>query len=540
MMIEKPLPKRRLTIKALFIALLLAFLLTGVVHAVVQNRKLSGEMIDQGDVVDFEISPDGEHIVFLADARTDGQYELFSVPTIGVTPVLLSSGLSDFDGVVYFLISPDSQHVVYSVGSGGINPDQLFSVPIGGGSPVELFHTDGVNYYLSDVKITPDSSRVLFREINEDIRRDFLYRVSIGGGAVNDIYAPEDFCYIDYKITPDSQNVIFSVSETGCDYQGFFQSSLIVDDIPIWLDDKYVEEFKITPDSEYVVFTQETTDADSELFSIPVGGGTQEKLNGTLTPGGRVSSDFQLTNDSEYVVYMADEFILGMDLLYRAPVDGSELRLNLTPWAMVANGDVTSFQISPDSQWIVYRADQQEDDKFDLYSVLISGGIFNKLSTGMIAEGDIIEFQYKIVPNSEGVVLIADYYTDFVNELFAVNMTGTWGTRLNVDLPSNGDVIDFRISYNSQGVVFRADQETDEVFSLYLVPSIGGAVPVQINPDLVDGGDVGNPLYLFPFDITPDDKGIVYIADQEVNEEDELFITYDYDYKMVYLPMVVK
>ena len=244
--------------------------------------------------------------------------------------------------------------------------------------------------------------------------------------------------------------------------------------------------------------------------------------------------NFEITPDSAYVVYMADETLLGMKELYRAPVDGSTTRVNLTPW-----GDgITSFKISPDSQWVVYRADFHDAEKFDLYSVPISGGLWNKLSKGMILEGDVTEHQYEIAPNSAGVILIADYDTDSKDELFAVNMTGTWGVRLNSELPPEGDVIDFRISHNSQGVVYRADQDVDEVFNLYLVPSIGGTSPVRLNPDLVEGGDVGHPLYLYPFDITPDDKGVVYIADQEADEVDELFITYDY--QMIYLPVIVK
>ena len=540
-MVDKSLPIRSLPFKALLLALLLALLFTGIAHAVIQNRKISGEMIDDGDVWNFRISPDGLYVVFLADARSDGQYELFSVPNIGGQRVLLSTGLSAFDGVVDFKISPDSQYVIYYVGSGCINPDQLFSVPIGGGEPVELYHTGAANYYLSDAKIAPDSSRVLFREINEDIRRDFLLSIPIRGGEVSTIYEPNDYCYIDYEITPNSQHVIFNVRESGCDFQGFFQSDL-TGGIPIWLDANYVEEFKITPDSSYIIFSQRTDSADRELFSVPVNGGATEPLNGTLPAGGNVY-DYEISPNSEYVVYIADEFIFGMKMLYRAPVDGEEERYNLTPWSMVPGGDVTSFQISPDSTWLVYRADQTVDDQFDLYSIPLEGpwepeDPFVRLTKLMNPDGDVVEFLYRITPNSVGVILLADFVTDYKIELFVVNKIGDFGARINADLPPDGDVIDFRISNNSLGVVYRADQEADEVFNLYLVPSIGGTLPIKINPDLVDGGDVGNPLYLFPFDITPDDKGVVYIADQEVDEMNELFITYDY--QMVYLPLVVK
>ena len=522
---------RRLPLKALFLALLLALFLTGVAQAVIQNRKLSGDMVEDGDVYQFKISPDGKYIVFLADARTDGCYELFSVHTIGSERVLLSSGLSPFAGVVNFYISYDSRYVVYSVGSGGINPKQLFSVPISGGTPVELYEAESGDPYISNIRFSPDSSMVLFRDIIEDPHRESLLSVPIGGGETHTISASEDWCYVAYTITPDSQYVIYNQSEVGCDDQGLYQKDL-TGGSQIILDD-FVRQFKITPNGEYIIFTQETDDAESEIFSIPIGGGTKEKLNGTLPSSAKVFDNFVITPDSAYVIYMANEMVLGMKGLYRAPVDGSTTRLNLTPW-----GDgITSFKISPDSQWVVYRADFHEVDKFDLYSVPISGGLWNKLSEGMISEGDVIENRYEIAPNSTGVILIADYVTDNKNELYAVNMTGTWGVKLNGTLPLDGDVIDFRISHNSQGVVYRADQGVDEVYNLYLVPSVGGISPIRLNPDLVPGGDVGHPLYSYPFDITPDDKGVVYIADQEDDEVDELFITYDY--QMIYLPMIV-
>jgi len=41
---------------------------------------------------------------------------------------------------------------------------------------------------------------------------------------------------------------------------------------------------------------------------------------------------------------------------------------------MVTFGDVGVFQISADGQRVIYRADQDQDDVFELYSVSIAGG----------------------------------------------------------------------------------------------------------------------------------------------------------------------
>ena len=86
--------------------------------------------------------------------------------------------------------------------------------------------------------------------------------------------------------------------------------------------------------------------------------------------------------------------------------------------ALVAVGNVSNFQISPDSSRVVYRADQQTDNVFELYSVPLGGpaaaGI--KLNGALVAGGNVFDFQ--ISPDSSRVVYQADQQTDEVFELF--------------------------------------------------------------------------------------------------------------------------
>jgi hypothetical protein len=115
--------------------------------------------------------------------------------------------------------------------------------------------------------------------------------------------------------------------------------------------------------------------------------------------------------------------------------------------------------------------------------------------------------------------------------LYSVLITGGTPTRLNGPLVDGGDVGWFEIMPNSLGVVYLADEETDEMQELYAV-FINGAMNTKLNGPLADGGDV------YEFRITPDSLSVVYQADQEVDEKWELFATYDQ--KRVYLPLVVR
>ncbi|MBN1834106.1 MAG: hypothetical protein JW896_18560, partial [Deltaproteobacteria bacterium] len=59
-----------------------------------------------------------------------------------------------------------------------------------------------------------------------------------------------------------------------------------------------------------------------ELYSVPIGGGTVTKLNGTLVPGGRVQS-FKISPDSRIVVYIASQDTVSEDL-YSSGIDSDD------------------------------------------------------------------------------------------------------------------------------------------------------------------------------------------------------------------------
>ncbi len=125
-----------------------------------------------------------------------------------------------------------------------------------------------------------------------------------------------------------------------------------------------------------------------------------------------------------------------------------------------------SFLIRPDSQRVVYVADQDEDQVFEVYSVPLGGGTVTKLNDLLVASGDV--FAFRIGPGSQQVVYVADQDTTGVDELYSVPLGGGTVTKLNGPLVTGGDVIaNFFISPNSGPVLYRADQDTNNVLELY-------------------------------------------------------------------------
>ena len=499
--------------------------LTGVVQAALYNYKLNGSLVTGGDVARFEMSPDGQYAVFLADARTNTVTELFSVPVSGGPRIQLSGTLPSGSAVQDFLVSPDSQTVVYWTATLDGFCTGLYATPITGGSPVNIAGSVPAFKKLYKALFTADSLFVVFNleHIEPEVAiSEVLWVAPLAGrGGYAITSDPCNVCSYNFEVTPTGSQVVYVLTHR-------FGSQLNRSDMDGTrevLADYYVRDLAITPDGDWIVYSNIIDDPFVELFSIPIEGGDPIKLSGALVDGGRVQ-DFQVAPDSQLVVYRADEVVDEKMELFSAPVDGSAARVRLLG-AMIPNGDVLDYQITPNSLGVVYRADQLVDERLDLGAVGINGGTAYWLNKEMVAGGDVTA--YSITPNNLGVIFIADKLVDETFELFAVSIVGTQLTQLNPGLLADRDVLDFQISPNSQGVIYRADQAANDVVNLYAVPSVGGVPPTQVNGLLTTGGDV--QVYA----ITPDSLGVLYLADQESDGVDELFATFDR--QLIYLPL---
>jgi len=105
---------------------------------------------------------------------------------------------------------------------------------------------------------------------------------------------------------------------------------------------------------------------------VPATGGTPVKLNGPLTTGGNVSSDgLQFSPDGQTVLYRAKPGFFDPTELFIVPsTGGTPVKLN---GSLVNGGNVTSLglQFSPDGSRVLYRADQDMDEVFEIYSRVV-------------------------------------------------------------------------------------------------------------------------------------------------------------------------
>jgi hypothetical protein len=124
-------------------------------------------------------------------------------------------------------------------------------------------------------------------------------------------------------------------------------------------------------------------------LATPVEAGWRS-LTGWLPAHAGIS--FKISPNSRYAVFRADIEVDGRYELYSVPITGA-MPLKLNP-PLVAGGGVYSFEITPDSQYVIYTAKQKAgDSRADLYRVPLTGGQAAKLNVGPMAGRHVRSFK---------------------------------------------------------------------------------------------------------------------------------------------------
>ncbi|MEM7801696.1 MAG: putative Ig domain-containing protein, partial [Chloroflexota bacterium] len=494
------------------------------------NYKLSAAQSSAGGVDDaFQISPDGAYVVYIdyrtaddGSGRTGG--ELYSTRLDGSeAPIRLSELLPDGLNVIDFQITLNGEYVVYRQEQ-PLGGDKLYSVPIAGGTINELSGLLADQSILYSYRVSPNGQFVVYMEENsflDDILN--LFSIPIEGGIPQRLSNDLLSGIVEIKafeISPDSNWVVYTSNEENTVEYDLYSVPIGGGEIKrlnMALDNfEEVFNFQISPDSSQVVYRLLSTagNAPEKLFRVPIDGGLTFELDEKAN-----FRSYQISPDGSTLVYGAREEVDGALELYRVPLDqisfGESLVVKLSG-LLTVDGGVQGFRISPDGTRVVYAADQQTNDKTELYTVSMEGGQVEKLNDVLMADGDV--GRYWISVDGLRVIYLADAQVNGVSELFSVPIEGGSVEKLNGELVDNGFVTDdLRLSADGSYVVYRADQEVDGRLELYRVPVAGGPVQKMSGP-LVDGGAVS-----FSFEISPNDDHVVYVADQEVDGLTELF-----------------
>jgi Tol biopolymer transport system component len=134
---------------------------------------------------------DPTDVVYLADQDTDGRFRAVPRPIGGGATTKLNGALPAGGNVLEFNISPDGSRVVYRADQDSLGIDELYSVPIGGGATTKLNGTMTPGGSIVDpgpgftsFLFTPDSARVIYKADQDTFGIFELYSAPIAGGAV--------------------------------------------------------------------------------------------------------------------------------------------------------------------------------------------------------------------------------------------------------------------------------------------------------------------------------------------------------------------
>ncbi len=168
---------------------------------------------------------------------------------------------------------------------------------------------------------------------------------------------------------------------------------------------------------------------------------------------------------------------------------------------------------------VAYLADQDVDDRFELYVADLDGDGAVKVSGPLAAGGDVTAFAWS--PDRTRLAFLADKDADQVFELYVVGLSGT-PTKVSGPLVAGGDVTEFAWSPDSSRLACRADAETDEAFELY-VGAADGSSWERVSVAATAGHGVPRAGFTPYFQWAPDGSRLAWVSDEQTPDTLELF-----------------
>ena len=451
-----------------------------------------------GDIVGFEVSADGQWLVFALERTStlppETRQQLFSVPVDGtdsvspITPAAVST--DEAPGGIDFQLSQDSQQVVYTVSEPTSDPIVptlnfaafvLYRAPIGGGDGFRI--NSGPANALA-YEVAEDSSRVVYAETRElGIAQPPVFDIfsePLGGSQSTRLNAQDVSVNPQFDITRDSARVIYTTIQEADPSAGTLVSEEIDGGSAVPLFDYTAGEtsllFEATPNGQRVVFATLGTPGNAQLRSVQISGGDLDSLSDGIAAS---SLFFRISEDSQRVVFTAtagdSQEILSA--LYTTPASGLG---PVTPTRIAGSLDNASaallfpgLAITLDSQSILYgsvRPDDRLDEKpgaTELRRAAIDGsGSSVLLNTPLMSSGARIPY-FAVSFDSARVLYLADDPVADEFQLYATRLEDVLVEPLNGTLPTDGDVAFALWTLNSSGVVYHADEAENGLFDLW-------------------------------------------------------------------------
>lgn len=427
-------------------------------------RRVNDPLVPGGAVVTWAHSPDGTRVLYSASQVTAGVNEIFDVPLDGSQASrLLSAPLlpgRNIDG--FFRLTAGGSRIVYRADHDTDEQLELYSVPTDGSRiATKLNGALDAQVDVYDFTLTPDGAWVVFRRL-------------IQAGNVRISSAPVDG------------------SQPAVDLSSSIPWSVL--------------KYQITSDSSSVV-----VHAGSNIYSLPIdGSASAQQLDGSMIAG----ADWVCTPDDGHVVFLSgfpNDFTRG---LYCAPLDGSSAPLELVPplpnFPGTPGREWRRLEITPDSERVVGVYDGE------LYSARLDG-----LEPAVqLSDAATYVWDFRIGPARGHGYQIVYSVPGGPSGLHSVPVDGSASPVQLITSPATMRVPEFAAGDRVVSVTAESGS-----FELHGVRLDGNHAQDELSGPMVAGGGVGGgALYTSGyFFLSPDRHWALYRADQEVDEQVELY-----------------
>lgn len=442
-----------------------------------------------GAITQIDFSPDGRYVVYSGDLDVNGLNELWRVAPweTAASAVKLNQPVTGA-GVLSFVVPSVGIHLVYLAEMAGGR--QAWSVPFAGSaaSGVRLDPPAVGDELLYTALIRPDGAQAVLQFVDGIANSGRIFTVPIGGPAAAAVAlaegTPGGCIPVTSDFTPDSSRLLFlgicppassvtqlwSVPASG-------PASAAVSLGGSFATGGGTQGVAISPDSQFLVFSADRlVDERFELFSVPIAGPASAivRLNPSLVTNGDVKSGFRISPDSTHVAYIADQASDERFFPYAVPIAGPDsAAVSLYQGVLLISGDALDLAFTPDSANVVFRMDLAVDQRFDLYWAPVDGSAVQSRITNRgsnPAPARSVAFRWYVHPDGERVLYQFDEFATLdergIGEQRLLNPY-TADARLNGVPVTGGKVTYFELFPDGAGLIYRADETVDEKFELF-------------------------------------------------------------------------
>ena len=443
-----------------------------------------------GTILRLELSPDGRRVVYSGALETNGRVEVWSAPLAGTPAAAVKLNLPVIgEGVTSFSVGDSGDRIAYAAET--VSGWGFWTVPVAGPAAA------GVN-------VAPPLAAgeiPYFGFVLGDPSRALLFVYDTVAPALNLWSAP--------AAGPAAAGLyLLSSNPEGCTAFPAAVSS-------------------VTRRIAYT-FTCDSPvgDRTNQLWSMPFEGpeGAEVSLAGSFVQGGAIGSTSS-SADGSRIVFTADKLIDEKQELWSVPFTGPAGELVRLNPSLIASGDVTAFDISPDGARVAYIADATTNETFRPWSVPIAGPstLAEPLVTGATAaNADVTNLDF--APDSATIVFRGDLSQDQRFDLYAAPADGSGGREQitndsGIPGPDRSTGLLWRLHPDGRRVVFTVDQDAPSdqrrLYEQRLQPRY--VQDARLNGEPVAGGRISS------FEVFPDSAGTLYYSDELVDGRFHLF-----------------